>query len=122
MPRFITVIASALLVCGCVSDPALKYDPNAIKRSGIVTSVQEIENGKQFRDDTMTIPVAGVLVPIQLGSPQKEGNDFRYTVQTVEGQIIPITSKFGGFEVGECVTLFLSQTLPPKIARGGECR
>ena len=106
---------------GCALDSMPTYDPNAIRKFGTVIAVEEIKTEAPFQNDSMMIPVAGALVPIQLGSPQRAGSDFRYQVKTADGQTIPVVSKFGGFTVYECVTLFLSQTLPPRIARGGSC-
>ena len=122
MPRLAILLVSSLTAAGCVTDSTHRYDPNAIEKSGVVVAAEEIQNGMAFKEDTLSLPVAGVLVPIYLGSPQKEGNDFRYKVRTNDGQTIPVISKFGGFAVGECVTLFLSQTSPPGIANGGGCQ
>jgi hypothetical protein len=122
MLKLILLVIIAILLFGCATDSMHRYDENAIKQSGIINSKEEIQNWEEFRDDTLLLPVAGIFIPVQLGSPSKEGNDFRYVVQISEDQAMPIISKYSGFEVGECVTVFLSQSMPPRIAHGGECR
>jgi hypothetical protein len=122
MRLLVLFVISIFIISGCASDSISTYDQNAIKKPGTIIDKQEIENYEMFLNDTLLVPVAGVFVPIQLGSPMKDGYDFRYKVQVSEGQTIPIISKFSGFEVGECVTLFLSKSQPPRIAHGGECK
>jgi hypothetical protein len=121
MPHLATLIIFIFIVSGCTSDTIRSYDQDAVKKTGTIHDKQEIENHQEFRNDTILMPVAGAFVPIQLGSPMKDGNDFRYMVRITEGQTIPIISKFSGFEVGECVTVFLSKIMSPRIAHGGDC-
>ncbi|MGD8914710.1 MAG: hypothetical protein PVJ68_18535 [Candidatus Thiodiazotropha sp.] len=122
MLRLNFLMLFVFILSGCASDSMHRYDQNAIKKSGTIQAKEEIENWEELESDTLDMPVAGFFVQVQLGSPSKEGNDFRYIVKVRDGEALPVISKFSGFKVGECVTVFFSQTMPPRIAHGGVCQ
>jgi hypothetical protein len=119
--RVAAILFFCLCVVGCVTSPAYTYDLNAIVKYGFLVSKHELPNTEAFYNDTMLIPVAGVLVPVTIGSPQREGSTYAHELITTDGIELVVLSKFSGFEVGDCLKVFLSEIDEPRMTYGSEC-
>jgi hypothetical protein len=104
--KIVVVLVISMSLSGCVLDPTYSNDPNAIVKYGTLKSKHELTNTAEFQDDTLFIPVAGMFIPINIGSPQKEGSTYAHELITTDGIRLTVLSKFNGFKVGECLKIF----------------
>jgi hypothetical protein len=135
---------NALLACvifstsGCASyDPDAHYDAQAIKKDGRVVA-KNIDHYEKRSSDSSPRPVyyppgtspiaaavASIIVSqfIENRSPPSNGVAvYAYDIQVQSAEKYRVYSEFPGFEINECVKVFISnRTGYPRMAFGGEC-
>lgn len=115
------VLGLPIILVGCAAPVEVVKPVNERIESGLIESKQDFENSNSFRRGTTYVPLPGVLLPIPTGSPQRKGRNIGYQVKTVSGETITAVSMFDGFKVGDCVRVFRSDNLPPRLGNGHDC-
>lgn len=123
------VVLITFFITGCASDPYENYDPNAHKMLGKVIAKKLLstpEADKVFEADTIAVPVpipAGIVfINSPIGSPSRKGDPYSYQVDIENGQQIEIINYYSGFEIGDCVQIFVSPRFPVRMATGWGCK
>lgn len=121
------------IVSACASSGGIDIDPNETRLTGrIATKAKMNEREAKERMDkarntsmartvlvnAITLPAGFIMIPIRGGS-QSSGEQLLYEVNLETGQRVAVISAHEGFDVGDCVTVFLSQEserYPPRMA------
>jgi hypothetical protein len=121
-----TLLVSALLLTACASTNDYDHDPDEQQLLGRVLSKYDGKKrsniGRGIAEGLVVLPVfiisGGNII---LGGPSSGGERYpiQYQVLLESGKILEFTHYYTGFNVGDCVTVFLSENIeryPPRIA------
>ncbi|MES9969968.1 MAG: lipoprotein [Candidatus Thiodiazotropha sp.] len=121
MNRYLIIFVAVIALSGCVTIPQLEYDDKAIEKTGTIVKKRELMNHQPFERDMIFVPAGGLVVPVFIGEPSRDGSDYIYEIHTTDDIHIEVLNKFSGFEVGQCVKLYLSKEIAPRISNGSGC-
>lgn len=132
-------IGATLSLVGCAS-PQYEYAPDERMELGIVQkkiapnpeSIRQNEKAAQNASAANAMSMYGVLgyslhlagMPLSTDVTEYQSLPFTYIVNTPQ-QSYQILDHYPGFEVGDCVKVFIGSDLakyPPRIARGFGCK
>lgn len=117
----VVVIALALIGVGCETyDPLAHYDPGAIEKVARVINKQvaryEMREHAETRPNFWTDKHSGIAVYVLASLIEathgKVGSSaiaiYAYSIEADDGERAVVYSEYPGFEIGNCVKLFLS--------------
>jgi hypothetical protein len=115
------------LLAGCAYNPNDHYDTNAIEKRGLIVSktvarTEPIKSGET--NPPIFLPLKGMLVvlPTIPNEPTSRMNVYEHVVKLSPTETVSVFSEYPGFNVGDCVKVFLSQRASyPRIAQGSGC-
>jgi hypothetical protein len=120
-------LTALLLLGGCAYNPNDHYDPGAIEKLGHVSLKKVARTEPARRGDPpppifLPLPSGMVVLPTFSAEPTGQMNIYEYVVKVAPEASISVLSEYPGFNVGDCVKVFLSQRASyPRIAHSHGC-
>lgn len=116
-----------VLLAGCAYNPSDHYDPDAIEKRGLIVAkkvarTEPVQSGET--NPPLFLPLPGVLVVLPARPIESTGrmNVYEHVVKLSPSETVSVLSEYPGFNVGDCVKVFLSQRASyPRIAQGSGC-
>jgi hypothetical protein len=115
------------LLDGCAYNPNDYYDPGAIEKLGFISEKMIARTEPARRGDPpppilLPLPTTMVMLPTFPTAPAGRMNVYEYVVKVTPTESVSVFSEYPGFNVGDCVKVFLSQRASyPRIAHGSGC-
>lgn len=125
--RFVWLF-SLVLLGGCAYNPNDHYDSNAIEKLGQVSAktvarTEPARKGDPSPPIFLPLPSGMIVVPAFPSAPTGHMNIYEYVVKVAPTESVSVLSEYPGFNVGDCVKVFLSQRASyPRIAHGAGCQ
>lgn len=115
------------LLAGCAYNPNDHYDPGATEKLGRIVSktvarTEPIQSGETNPPIFLPLKDMLVVLPTTPNEPTSRMNVYEHVVKVSPTETVSVLSEYPGFNVGDCVKIFLSQRPSyPRIAQGSGC-